>query len=514
MCLVKREIDEGVRRTNILKWFNKSGGRIAHRMKRSIIYVIGIGFWIAFTAFCAQTNPFHILTSNRALVQVVYLSAYSIAFFVLAARMVSRHPVGRYELCIGSLCAIALAILTDAVGVWTGFSLGLECTTMILLAISSACGYCQWARLLGAFEGRGPQLILVLGSIIPIGSMLLEGSGVLGSLFAPTMCAMAGPLGYALLVVNTVMICRGCAKNSIPTQSGGSSRAMRNAVSALAPSIVCAMALVMISPFVKAIYEVWLGTVPVGELIGPSAHLAALVIISFIWFVLRKRVTLLQIYCVTLPIMGALILLSAFVAPQFMWPAIFVGDASFFLVSLLMVTTSIDIARCFRCEIGFMYGLIAGCVYLSEVVRQLLDYCVRAGFLEDKYYLLILLLLYLLTVPAFFAIMATVRNDRKKERRSGASQAEEESKVSLEEVCQMIAAEQKLTPRQAELLVFFAKGRDVAYIANALVLSPNTVRSYRKALYAALDTHSRQEVIDLVEARLAAEAETPRSSRP
>ena len=36
-------------------------------------------------------------------------------------------------------------------------------------------------------------------------------------------------------------------------------------------------------------------------------------------------------------------------------------------------------------------------------------------------------------------------------------------------------------------------------IADALGLAPNTVRSYRKSLYAVLGVHSRQELLDLVQ---------------
>ena len=47
-----------------------------------------------------------------------------------------------------------------------------------------------------------------------------------------------------------------------------------------------------------------------------------------------------------------------------------------------------------------------------------------------------------------------------------------------------------------------AHGRNVPFIAEALGLSSHTVRGYVKSLYARLDVHSRQEIIDLVEQRL------------
>ena len=76
-----------------------------------------------------------------------------------------------------------------------------------------------------------------------------------------------------------------------------------------------------------------------------------------------------------------------------------------------------------------------------------------------------------------------------------------------ESACMRIARKRGLTSRQSELLSYLALGRDVSYVAQALYLSPNTIRSYRKDLYAALGIHGKQELIDLVEAERTAHLE-------
>ena len=50
-------------------------------------------------------------------------------------------------------------------------------------------------------------------------------------------------------------------------------------------------------------------------------------------------------------------------------------------------------------------------------------------------------------------------------------------------------------------MLHLATGRDVNHIAKMLGLAPNTVRSYRKSLYASLDIHGLQELLDLIEER-------------
>ena len=62
-----------------------------------------------------------------------------------------------------------------------------------------------------------------------------------------------------------------------------------------------------------------------------------------------------------------------------------------------------------------------------------------------------------------------------------------------------------LSPRETDVLVAFAHGRNVAYLAEQLCLSTNTIRSHSKTLYTKLGVHNKQELIDLVDA-----AEGPR----
>lgn len=55
----------------------------------------------------------------------------------------------------------------------------------------------------------------------------------------------------------------------------------------------------------------------------------------------------------------------------------------------------------------------------------------------------------------------------------------------------------RLTQREQAILLPLARGRSAAYIADDLGLATSTVRSYTKSLYAKLDIHSKQDLIDL-----------------
>lgn len=65
--------------------------------------------------------------------------------------------------------------------------------------------------------------------------------------------------------------------------------------------------------------------------------------------------------------------------------------------------------------------------------------------------------------------------------------------------CQELADRFKLTPREREVFEMLARGRNREYIQEKLVVSRNTVKAHVKHVYAKLDIHSHQELIDLVE---------------
>ena len=62
----------------------------------------------------------------------------------------------------------------------------------------------------------------------------------------------------------------------------------------------------------------------------------------------------------------------------------------------------------------------------------------------------------------------------------------------------LLAREHKLTPRETEVFGLLAHGRSIPYVREALIISRDTAATHAKHIYAKLDVHSRQELIDLV----------------
>ena len=70
---------------------------------------------------------------------------------------------------------------------------------------------------------------------------------------------------------------------------------------------------------------------------------------------------------------------------------------------------------------------------------------------------------------------------------------------SIEERCFALGTARGLTERETEIFAMLARGRNGQFVMDHYVVSRNTVKSHVKHIYAKLDVHSQQELIDLVE---------------
>lgn len=71
--------------------------------------------------------------------------------------------------------------------------------------------------------------------------------------------------------------------------------------------------------------------------------------------------------------------------------------------------------------------------------------------------------------------------------------------LSIEDRCAELGETCGLTERETEIFAMLARGRNGQFVMDHYVVSRNTVKSHVKHIYAKLDVHSQQELIDLVE---------------
>ncbi len=65
--------------------------------------------------------------------------------------------------------------------------------------------------------------------------------------------------------------------------------------------------------------------------------------------------------------------------------------------------------------------------------------------------------------------------------------------------CALLQRHYRLSARETEVMELIARGNSVSKIAEDLIVSENTIRTHTKRIYAKLDIHKKQELLDLVE---------------
>ena len=70
---------------------------------------------------------------------------------------------------------------------------------------------------------------------------------------------------------------------------------------------------------------------------------------------------------------------------------------------------------------------------------------------------------------------------------------------TLESRCAEVSAASALSPREAEVLTYLARGFNPAYIAKELVLSISTVRTHVRNIYRKLGISKREELLHLID---------------
>lgn len=67
------------------------------------------------------------------------------------------------------------------------------------------------------------------------------------------------------------------------------------------------------------------------------------------------------------------------------------------------------------------------------------------------------------------------------------------------DACAGVAARYGLTPRESEVLVLLARGRNARHIAESLVISDGTARTHIMHIYQKMEINSQQSLMDRVE---------------
>jgi DNA-binding CsgD family transcriptional regulator len=215
------------------------------------------------------------------------------------------------------------------------------------------------------------------------------------------------------------------------------------------------------------------------------------------WQLIKIPVTFERLGLVIFPILATAFILLVVAPAAYGLFFLFMGDMLFCLISMLAISTSIEISLDRKIGIVVVFGAIAGTMCLGRLVGWSVGMVIGVipAFSNYQLPVVAVVLLYSFAILIYF-----VERSRRKRRVEGETRVDDSpSADSISLRCEKLTKLHKLSTRESEVLDLLAHGRDIPSIAKILFLSENTVRTHAKRLYRSLDIHSRQELIDMLE---------------
>ena len=454
------------------------------------LYAVGISIWMTLVSCTGSTYMLPLIPSEADASLYVFpqQATYVAAYFFAAAIEWKRGPVKPNTLMYGSSLSF-----TAAIACIVGWLLGTETPALLVaygicIGLGIALGFMQWLRIVAERPFREIELLLVIASSVSIVSGVffcfvpLEGRFIM---FAVVLV----PATIALLRANTQAIVGSTAMKR-PADTPGGAKAL---LTSLAVPTICAVVLVLVAPIASTTYLDTEGQELFRLLLAQEANAAALLVLAVVLFAFNKKVSIFNAYRMFLPVLASSVLIASFFDPSQRWFVLFLGDACFCTVSLLMLLTSCSISKQLGVSTTVVYGLLGGFVYLARGPETLLIVSPLHPLDMLAPFAIAALLLYILTIPTFFLPFL------RKHAETGRNESPKVVTLAdLSNACEKLAIKHDLPARQQEVLGLLVSGHGIPHIADALCLSQNTVKTYRKAIYATLNVHSKQELLNLV----------------
>lgn len=501
-------------------------------MQRSITYIVlpSVGFacFLALNSFSLWGFSLLPETTLGAEAQRLWSAPLSLAnalsFIVFlvgvycAPRLFNRNPLGAAIAFIA--LAVALAALYTA-----GQTAAILAVAGASMGIGTTCCFFCWARtfFIDGIEAAKAEIVLgsVLSAVPYLAFLTLEAS------------AIAVTLGMLALLNFAALFAHGRRAKSDQGQTPAVPTAVAPFGKLLAQfwkPLLCVAMIGFAAPIIATLSQASTAGLTFAQqsLMVHSENLIAAVVLGVCWLGLRKNVDLIKSFTVLFPIITTAMLLYFVLDPALRIVVPYVSGIAFVVFSMVVMIESIGISTR-----GFgltqVYALFAGLLYYMNQLGNTAIDTVDQNMLmhETSVMIAMFALLYGCSIVMYFitregrgAKQGSYAGD--KSESSGAEtklasdsmNAVRESDIPtstergnpvltvslIDDNCRRLAEERQLSERQSEVLTLLAHGYDIPTIAKKLYVSENTVRTHTKKVYAALDVHSKQEIIELANA--------------
>ncbi len=433
------------------------------------------------------------VVSIATFAQLILLLGYCTGFAVCAISG-TLFQKRMSDVFLLSLSAALLA-LGAAFTSLTDFSQGLVALAgFALLGGSCSVSFALWQRIFSRFPSNKAGAFIAVGSVVS--TMLITGI-FLTSLTELTVAiaVCSGAISLALAVA--------CSRGRKPlSMDCASTVSVKSVLVRNWRSMLCVA-------FFGFVWELMTSLVAGDSrfssqmsIVTSAANAVAAIVLAAILLHARKSPNLVIVYQVIFPVVSTGFILMPFLGTgyQALFSAITCG--LFAAVSILMQVTCIQDFERNGEDPAVVIGVFAFTVYLSMTVGFFVGRWILPLGSMDFSMLLVISLMLVYGLALVNHIVRARKNTADENELNDEAHDEssiKESENSVESRCLVIAERFGLTHRETEVLILMAKGRNLPFISDGLVVSKNTIRSHYKNIYRKLGVHSKQELLDLVE---------------
>lgn len=422
-------------------------------------------------------------------------------------------------MCAGSICLIAPLYLPS-------YIMALILAGGILLGLGSALFFLSWQRL---FASQNPErgtldLILGMGLSAPLYALL--------HLIPDAVAAFTIPL----IFVPLAEVCLIEASRPIDFDQPmfadtpkENARIYTHSVKTHWRSAICVGSFGFASGIARAIA---VEDPAMGTLVNSASMIGALAsagILVWLWRHYSFRFDTVLSFRTIFPVIATSFLLLPYLGGSYLRAFAGVMYMFFSFATMIMMIQCAQASRDSSVSPTFIFGFFSGIVYILQGLGFAVGYFSSTLFAETA---LQLTTIALLSVWVLAIAMYVVRGRfsaqseqtrsiefialdpvQKKLVAEGASvptkqgagprwmqQPENQTyKDRVSKQCAIVAKRYFLTMRETEVMELIARGNSVPSMAEALVISENTVRTYCKRLYTKLDVHKRKDLLSMLE---------------
>lgn len=366
------------------------------------------------------------------------------------------------------------------------------------MGIGTTCFFFCWARTFYADGVEAAKAEIVLGSILSavpyLAFLTLEASAITVTLGALALLNFAILFAHGRLVRNGRDTAADIPSNVVP---------FRALLAQFWKPLLCVAMIGFAAPIIATLTQASTAGLSFSQqsLMVHSENIIAAVVLGVCWLGLRRRIDFVKAFTVLFPIITTALLLYFVLEPPLRIVVPYVSGIAFVVFSMVVMIESVSLSASRGMGLTMVYALFAGMLYCMNR----LGYIAVSGI--DEQMLLhetsIMIVMFALLYGCSIVMYFITRQGSDKDAVEATVAADPIPVLTVDLIddnCRRLANERQLSERQAEVMVLLAHGYDIPTIAKKLFVSENTVRTHTKKVYAALDVHSKQELIELANA--------------